>query len=130
MKQEWVISIISIISEIPSTFEGYIHLNKITSKMRSKIVTLLNSMLSFAEVSTNTTGKLFFTGDRGGNVLDLQIFRILPQVLFQELMKLLITFKWNAYLFHFLAWVSRLKKHFTGPDSKVHWKLAALEKIC
>ena len=68
-------------------------MNKITSKMRSKIVTLLNSMLSFAEVSTNTTGKLFFTGDRGGNVLDLQIFRILPQVLFQELMKLLITFK-------------------------------------
>ena len=35
-------------------------MNKITSKMKRRTVTLVNSMLPFAEVSTSMIGKLFF----------------------------------------------------------------------
>ena len=73
--------------------------------MKSKIFISINSILSFAEVSTNMTDKLIFTEDRGGVHPGPTHFRDFAPMPFWKLMVLLKIGIWNAYLFHFLAWL-------------------------
>ena len=79
-------------------------MNKITSKMKSKIFTLVNPIVSFAKVSTGMTGKFcFFGGNGGGERPGLTYFPDFAPMSFGELMVLVIGWMWIAYLFHFLA---------------------------
>ena len=85
--------------------------------MKSKIFTSVNSTLSFAEVFTNMTSKLFFTADGAGERLGPTYFWDFASMHFGKLMVLFITSILNTCLFHFLVWLHPpFKKYFASPD--------------
>ena len=75
-----------------STCKWYLHLNKRTSKMKSKIFSI--------QVFTNMTGKLFFYSKWGRRTSPTLLFSALC---FNASMVLLITSIWNICLFHIIA---------------------------
>ena len=96
--------------EISSTCWWSLHLKKRTSKMKSKIFTSVTKSNHLHRYPLTWPTTCFFTGEGRGGHLGPTYFRDLTAIPFGEHMVLLETCIWNAYLFHFLAWLLLLLK--------------------